>query len=142
MQLKNLIKNSHFKFLDGVIIVVLILLSFLPIVIFSWQQVEQEPGTVVTYEAVLTVDGKEINTFPLEAGTKKYTYRYTDADGDYNLIEVDGDEIRIVEANCGDQVCVQRGAIKKARETIVCLPHKLLIEVVASDGNQEGNVIY
>lgn len=140
MKWKEFIKKAHFKPFDGIIIVLLLLLSFLPLVIFSLHQ--KAIGPDVTYEAVLSVDGEKIKTFPLQKGQKSYTYRYEDADGDYNLIEVNGDKIRIVDANCGDLVCVARGYIEKSGETIVCLPHKLLIEVVSSDGSQEGNVIY
>lgn len=45
------------------------------------------------------------------------------------------EEIRISKANCNDQVCVRTGAIDKQGDTVVCLPHKLVIEVKASDGS-------
>ena len=143
MSLKEFIKKSRLKPFDGIIVVVLVLLSFLPLVIFTRQQaaLNAQPEAV-HYTAKLSIDGQEIKTFDLVAGQKKYTYRYEDADGDYNVITVDGRQIRITDANCGDLICVQRGWIEKAGETIVCLPHKLIIEIVASDGNQEGNVIY
>ncbi|MBC8923371.1 flavin-based extracellular electron transfer system protein EetA, partial [Escherichia coli] len=32
-------------------------------------------------------------------------------------------------------VCVRTGAIDKQGDTVVCLPHKLVIEVKASDGS-------
>lgn len=140
MKWKKFVKKAHFKPFDGIIIVLLLLLSFLPLLIFTLQQ--KNFGPEVTQEAVLSVDGKKIKTFPLIKGQKPYTYRYEDADGDYNVIEVNGDKIRITDADCGDLVCVARGYIEKSGETIVCLPHKLLIEVVSSDGSQEGNVIY
>lgn len=141
--MREFIHKSRLKPWDAVIIVFLILMSFLPVVIFGWQEKKlAEQTDNVTYEAVLSVDGQEIKSFPLVAGAKSYTYRYEDADGDYNLIAVDGRRIRIVEASCGDQVCVQRGWIEKSKETIVCLPHKLIIEVIASDGSQDGNLIY
>lgn len=143
MSIKEFIKKSRLKPFDGIIVVVLILLSFVPLIIFMKQQADQvKPGQNVTYEAKLSVDGQEIKSFDLVDGQKKYSYLYEDEDGDTNLIVVDGRKIRITEANCGDQICVQRGWIDKAGETIVCLPHKLIIEISASDGNQEGNVIY
>lgn len=72
-----------------------------------------------------------------------YTYKYEAKDGDYNLIEVDGDRIRVKEANCADLVDVRRGWISKPGETpIACLPHNLFITVEASDGSEDGSLIY
>lgn len=138
MRLKDFIKTSYLKPWDLIIIVCLILVSFLPLVVFGMQQ-REAPATVT---AVLKVDGQVIKTFDLDEQEAAYTYRYEADDGDYNLIEVDGEQIRIKEANCGDQVCVRRGWISKSGETIVCLPHKLVVEINASDGSESGSVIY
>jgi len=134
-KLKAFIKNAHLKPWDGVIILLLILSSFLPILIFGQTQ-------TATKEAVLRVDGTEIKRFDLVEGQKSYTYLYEDEDGDYNLLEIDGDRIRIKEANCGDQICVRRGWASKNGETIVCLPHKMVIEIQASDGSETDDLIY
>lgn len=140
MKLKEFLKKSQMKPFDGIIIVLLILLSFLPLVLFSLKQAGL--SDTVTYEAKISVDGKTLKTFPLKKGQGTLTYRYEDEDGDYNLIEVVDDKIHITEANCGDLVCVRQGFIEKSGDTIVCLPHKLLIEVIASDGSEDGSVIY
>jgi len=134
-KLKAFIKNAHLKPWDGVIILLLILSSFLPILIFGQTQ-------TATKEAVLRVDGTEIKRFDLVEGQKSYTYLYEDEDGDYNLLEIDGDRIRIKEANCGDQICVRRGWASKNGETIVCRPHKMVIEIQASDGSETDDLIY
>jgi len=137
LKLKDFAKNSLLRPWDGIIVVILILLSFAPVLVFSLNRASSP-----TQEAVLSVDGKEIKTFDLSDNSQAYTYRYEDKDGDYNLIEVKGNRIRIKEADCGDQICVRRGWIEQSGETIVCLPHKLLIEVKSSDGGEPGSVIY
>ena len=35
----------------------------------------------------------------------------------------------MIEADCPDQLCVHQKAISKDRETIVCLPNKVVVEV-------------
>lgn len=138
MNVKDFIKKSYLRPWDIVIILVLAVGSFLPLVVFSTQETD-----TVTKQAVLKVDGKVIKTFELKEGTPAYTYKYEDPDGDYNLIEVDGDRIRIKEANCTDLACVRRGWISRSGETpIACLPHNLFITVEASDGNEDGSLIY
>ncbi|OQO69734.1 hypothetical protein BH747_09235 [Enterococcus villorum] len=136
--MKEFIKKSLLKPWDIFIIVLLIALSFLPVIVFSYQQ----ENATSSKEAVLRVDGNEIKTFPLITGNKSYTYTYEDAHGDYNLIEIDGDKIRIKEADCDDQICIRRGWASKNGETIVCLPHKLVIEVRSTDGSEEDSLIY
>ncbi len=37
------------------------------------------------------------------------------------------------EADCPDKVCVGMRRISKSGETIVCLPHKLVIAIVNAD---------
>ncbi|MGK0605395.1 NusG domain II-containing protein [Enterococcus gilvus] len=137
MKLKDLAKNSLLRPWDGLIILLLVLLSFAPVVVFSLNRASSS-----TQEAVLSVDGEEIKTFDLSDKSQNYTYRYEEKDGDYNLIEVKDGRIRIKEADCGDQICVRRGWIDQSGETIVCLPHKLLIEIKSSDGGEPGSVIY
>ena len=139
MKIREFIKTSHIKTWDGIIVIFLILVSFLPIVIFGLQQTTV---SAAEKQAVLRVDGKEIRTFDLYEGQKSYTFKYEDPDGDYNLIEVEGSRIRIKDANCGDLICVRRGWASKNGETIVCLPHKLVIEIQALDGGDTGELDY
>ncbi|WP_404591620.1 NusG domain II-containing protein [Enterococcus sp. UD-01] len=140
MKLKDFIRKSYLRPWDIAIIVLLTLSSFLPLVVFGMQQVQDSD---VTKQAVLKVDGEVIKIFDLKEDGPTYTYKYEDKDGDYNIIEVSGERIRMLESNCGDQVCVQRGWISKPGETpIACLPHNLFITVEASDGSEDGSLIY
>ena len=132
MKFKTFAKNSRLKPWDLIIILLLIAASFIPAVIFG---IQRATNSELPKYATLKVDRKELKTFDLSPG-KNYTYRYEDEDGDYNLIEVADGRIRIAEANCGDQICVRRGWAAKDKETIVCLPHKLVIEIF--DNGQEG----
>lgn len=138
MKLKEFIRASQMKRWDFIIIFILIVSSFLPLVVFGAQQLPENAEK----HAVLRVDGQEIESFRLVEGKKGHRYTYKSDDGDTNVIEIDGDRIRIVEADCGDQVCVRRGWASKHGETIVCLPHKLVIEIVAIDGSETDELIY
>lgn len=141
MNFKSFAKKSRLKPWDVIIILLLIVSSFIPAVIFGLNR--QEAVKTPEKQAVLRVDGKELKTFDLSAD-KTYTYRYEDKDGDYNLIEVTDGRIRIKEANCGDQICVRRGWAAKDGETIVCLPHKLVIEIhdAQAKGGDSDDLIY
>lgn len=48
----------------------------------------------------------------------------------YNIIKIEGGYASIQDADCRDQICVEHKRIHLTGETIVCLPHKLVIEIV------------
>lgn len=54
----------------------------------------------------MKVDNKVIKVFDLKKDGLYYIYKYEVKDGDYNLIEVDGDCICVKEVNCVDLVDV------------------------------------
>lgn len=48
----------------------------------------------------------------------------------YNRIVIEDGNVFMEEADCPDQYCVEHRKISKTNETIVCLPHKLVVEVL------------
>ncbi len=48
-----------------------------------------------------------------------------------NVLKIEGGSADMVEANCPDKLCVHQRAISKDKETIVCLPHKIVVEVIS-----------
>ncbi|HHY91473.1 MAG TPA: NusG domain II-containing protein [Clostridiales bacterium] len=52
-----------------------------------------------------------------------------------NIVEIGEGKVRIVEADCPDQVCVRTGWISNSGQTVVCLPHKLVVEI---EGEEES----
>lgn len=51
----------------------------------------------------------------------------------YNVLQIKEGEVSITEADCPDLICVHHKPVSRQGETIVCLPHKLLVEVVGED---------
>lgn len=145
------IKKATIKYLkmirhwDVLIIIILTIGSFLPLGIFYLNQEETEETTTKGASeqiAYISVDGKVIKKITLTGHKGTDTYRYEDKDGDYNLLEIDGESIQMVDANCGDQVCIRSfGPTSKSGETILCLPHKLIVEVRSTDGTTDGGMI-
>ena len=134
---------------DIVIIVGLLILSFAPLAIFSYQQRQQaiREAQVAkktaqkrqhTLTAVVSHDGKVLKRVNLTNLTKTTHYTYRDSHGHYNRVTFKPKRVAITDANCSDQVCVRRGWIKKPGQTIVCLPHKLLIEIKSSTGHVQS----
>ncbi len=47
----------------------------------------------------------------------------------YNRIVINDGKVYMEEADCPDKYCVSQGKISKTGEIIVCLPHKLSVEI-------------
>ncbi|WP_203623795.1 MULTISPECIES: NusG domain II-containing protein [unclassified Lacticaseibacillus] len=136
--------NKYLKMIrpgDIIIIVLLLAASFIPYVVFARQQAAQsQPGSGRTLTAYVTHNGKRVYQIQLTGhhGTSRYHYQ---AGNEYNDIVTTGDQIQIIDANCPDQVCVKKGRISKPGQTIVCLPHKLLVEIKSSTGDSGGGMV-
>lgn len=113
-----------FKKMDFVIIAVLMILSFLPEIILG---ASVGKGYSNTY-AEITVDGKMYKTVALSEHSGEEVFEIKTDDG-INVIKIKDNKIGIIEADCPDQVCMNPEYIEKAGESLVCLPHKVMIQI-------------
>ena len=72
------------------------------------------------------VDGKEEYTYNLSEDIE--TKILTDGNKQNTLVIKDGKAF-VESADCPDKICVSHRAISNVGETIVCLPHKVVISV-------------
>ncbi|MDE7476437.1 MAG: NusG domain II-containing protein, partial [Lachnospiraceae bacterium] len=59
----------------------------------------------------------------------------------YNEIKIENGSAYMAEADCPDQYCMDYKPISKGSETIICLPHRLVIEVTGEKALQQPDVI-
>lgn len=62
-------------------------------------------------------------------------------DAGRNTIQVKNGEVQVSDADCPNHDCVNRGAISKAGQQIVCLPHKLTVDISSKDASAEYDVM-
>ena len=86
---------------------------------------EGRPGAGL-YAVVQNTDGFS-QTLPL---WEDATVTVTSSRGT-NVIEVSGGRVRVSEADCDNQVCVNAGWASVEGQTITCLPHQLVVEVLS-----------
>lgn len=125
---------------DLIIIILLILFSFLPVSIFSYQQAKETEASS-RYVAVITVDKKVVKEIEISSHTGTQRFEIISQDSDINVIEVKDSQVRMKSANCADQVCVRTRAISKPGQTIICLPHKIVVEIKAVNAPSEEMII-
>lgn len=71
---------------------------------------------------VVTRNLEEIERFELD---KDRLIRISD----YGVISIASGKVRVLEANCRDQICVHTKEISKEGESIICLPNKVIVEL-------------
>ncbi len=59
-------------------------------------------------------------------------YEINAEDVGFNDIEIKNGEVKMLDSDCRDKICVKQGNIKHINETIICLPHKLSIQIIGS----------
>lgn len=87
----------------------------------------QKSGTY----AVVSVNGTEIARYPLD---KDIETVISSEDGHVNTLVIKDGKASVTEADCPDKLCVRHKEISMAGETIVCLPHKLVISIERGEG--------
>lgn len=83
-----------------------------------------DTGTV----AVITVDGGEYARIDLSRVTESYQLQIDSAWG-HNTVLVEPGAISVTEADCPDKICVQQGRLTGGGVPIVCMPHRLVIQI-------------
>ena len=108
-----------FLFLVGI---VLTLCVFLP---------QSGEGSVVEVHE----NGKLLLSLPLDQNTER-TIR-TD-DGHTNHFVIRDGTVTMTSADCSDQTCVRTGGIRQAGQSIVCLPHRLVLTIVEQSSSDNS----
>lgn len=83
---------------------------------------------------ILRQNGKIIGEYAIDIN-KKIVVKTKD--NKKNIVIIKDKKVSVVNANCSDKICVNRGKIDKTGESIICLPHKLIVEVVNTNKSQK-----
>ena len=60
----------------------------------------------------------------------------------YNLVLIEDGTVRVTDADCPDQLCMKQRSISKNGESIICLPHKLVLQIYAKEEGTLDAVTY
>ena len=105
----------------GVISAALLLLAGMNIV----QRVQAKENQTQGSQVVITVDGEVYGKYDLSEDQVIEVKK----DDFYNRIRIEDDKAYMEEADCPDGYCEEQGKISDRTQTIVCLPHKLVVEI-------------
>ena len=84
---------------------------------------------------LIQVDGKEYGTWPLDEDREISI-------NDTNVCRIENGKVKMISADCPDQLCVRQSAIDENGGTIVCLPNKIVLSIVnAEETEGEGGAL-
>lgn len=112
---------------DGILVAVLLGISL--IALLAMLALRRGGSRVVVYR-----EGIRTESFAL---SEDRTYVIDSAYGMNRLVISDG-EAFLADADCPDRLCVKTGKIRFDGQTIVCLPHKVIVAIEGGEKEKTG----
>jgi len=115
----------------------MVIAIFLTAAAILWLLVNRTPGDAGNGEVVVYKDREEYAVIPLTADG---TIVAEDDNGNRNVIRVEGGMVRMIEASCPDQVCVNTRPARANGQSIICLPNRVAVEIRSTHENELDGV--
>ncbi|MDG0873438.1 NusG domain II-containing protein [Paenibacillus thiaminolyticus] len=87
--------------------------------------------------ANITVDGELYQKVEL---TEEEQIIKVETSKGINILKVHDYGIEMFDADCPDKVCLSFGFVTRPNSTIVCIPHRVLVELVSEGGAEEDEL--
>ena len=92
--------------------------------------------------------GREGELVRVEVNGKPYTVMSLDLDASLeiktehgtNLLVIKDGRAEISDADCPDKICVKHRSISKTGESIICLPHRVVVTITGGGGTEPDAV--
>ena len=81
-----------------------------------------------------------VEIIDLDSVDAPFYFTVTGEGGQENVVFVEPGQISVQSATCRDQICVHQGPITDGSRPIVCLPHRLVIQIDRGPGDQADAV--
>lgn len=74
---------------------------------------------------IISMDGETLYNVPL--------YKNAEIKLDHNTVSIKDGKVRVIWADCKNQICVNTPTVDSSGGQIICLPNKVTVEVVKSE---------
>ena len=108
-------------------VILILSLLFAAALIWGVIRLSQKQGSFV----VVVQNGIETARYPIDTEIR---VDIPSEDGGVNTLVISGGRAFIISADCPDKLCVKQHAISLTGQTVICLPHKLVIRIEGGEG--------
>ncbi len=99
---------------------------------FLYSRLGRQPGNRVQ----VAIDGKEYGSWSLDEDR----IISIEERGFHNTLQIRDGKASMREADCPDKICVHHKPVCYGGESIICLPHKLVVSVEAGQDGEESSI--
>lgn len=86
---------------------------------------------------LVRINGEKKAVYPLNENRRVELH----GDGGKNILVIEDGSARIEDADCPDKLCVRQGSINLRGQSVICLPHKIVIEITDDSENSSDSGI-
>lgn len=115
-----------FKKKDFILIIAVLIIAG---VMMLFMQLGNKAGETVS----IKINGEKYGEYPVN----KNTVIDIENEMGKNKIIIENGRVYMDSADCPDKYCIEHKPIENMNETIVCLPHKLVVEITSDNGTLE-----
>lgn len=128
---KRTMKKRMFQKKDFVLAAVIAIIAGISALMVMFAQ--SGAGTSVR----VTVDGALYGEYSL-SGEQSI---FIDSASGYNRLVIENGSAYMAEADCPDKYCMDYKPVSRGGETIICLPHRLVVEVTGTRDAHQPDVV-
>ncbi len=118
----------------GIVVVALLLAA----AVYFGYAASQQSSNALTL--IIKSQGQVVKTMPCRVGFAA-DFEVNNQFGKNQVVNRDG-VVRIASADCRNQICVNSQAISAAGQSIICLPHRVSVELVGSGAPEIDQISY
>ncbi len=118
---------------DKILIVIVLVIAALLAVYFAFPKLALKDGKkAAAGKVTVMVDREVYGVYGLDEDQKVTV----NTDGGTNTFEIKDGKVSMIEADCPDKICVETKPVHHVHDTIVCLPHKVVLEITEGSARE------
>ncbi len=119
---------------DKFLIILVLIVSIISIIIIG-----KATSNYDTTYAEIYVDGNLYKKYSLDKNLNEVVTIETKHGK--NIIEIEGYNVRMIESSCINKLCIKQGTIHKQGQLIVCLPNKVVVQIIGKNSSSDLDTI-
>ena len=128
-------KNDNFFKRNDIFLLAALILAGAVLTVWIYSPFRSSGDAASNPDLVLEIRQNGMTTQMLSLEQSDYSQTITSDSGGHNTFTINNGVVEMTDADCGDHTCINTGKIEKAGESIVCLPHRLVLQIVTADDN-------